>query len=244
MPPPRRNLRYNTACKSFAAHLATTLKSSGIQQTTAAPPAHRGRRLVSRLAVASVVAFVAGFLWFVTQVPMSEVPFEGKADGIVALTGGPDRITEAVELLAAGRGKRMLITGVNPTTRMEEIARQLPRYEAQFNCCIDLDRSALNTIGNAVETRRWAQEQKFKSLVIVTARIHMPRALAELEHQMPDVTLIPYPVITERQRAEPWWTNYASTRALVVEYLKYLAAGVRMRLDWIVAVNPRATQNV
>ena len=173
---------------------------------------------------------------------MTETPFEGKADGIVALTGGPDRITEAVELLAAGRGKRMLITGVNPATRMEEIVRQLPRYESQFNCCVDLDRSALNTIGNAVEAKRWAQERGFKSLVVVTSRIHMPRALAELEHQLPDVTLIPYPVITERQRAEPWWTNYASTRALVFEYLKYLAAGLRMKLDWVVATHTPAGQ--
>ena len=122
------------------------------------------------------MALIAGFAWYVSLVPMSETPFEGKADGIVALTGGPERITEAVELLAAGRGKRMLITGVNPTTKMEEIARQLPSFEAQFNCCVDLDRSALNTIGNAVETRRWARERGFKSLVIVTSRVHMPRA--------------------------------------------------------------------
>ena len=190
------------------------------------------------------MALIAGFAWYVSLVPMSETPFEGKADGIVALTGGPERITEAVELLAAGRGKRMLITGVNPTTKMEEIARQLPSFEAQFNCCVDLDRSALNTIGNAVETRRWARERGFKSLVIVTSRVHMPRALAELEHEMPDVTLIPYPVITDRQRAEPGWTSSASMRAFVVEYLKYLAAGVRRKLDGFVVANSRPAQNV
>ncbi len=210
--------------------------------TTTVRRSHRGRRFSVWLVVGAGLALAAGFGWYVSLVPMTETPFEGKADGIVALTGGPDRITEAVELLAAGRGKRLLITGVNPATRMEEIARLLPRYEAQFNCCIDLDRSALNTIGNAVETRRWARELGFKSLVIVTSRIHMPRALAELEHQLPDVTLIPYPVITERQRAEPWWTNFASTRALVFEYLKYIAAGIRMKLDRVVALNVPAVR--
>ena len=39
-----------------------------------------------------------------------------KADGIVVLTGGPPAIPEAVELLAAERGKRLLITGVHRAT--------------------------------------------------------------------------------------------------------------------------------
>ena len=99
-----------------------------------------------------------------------------------------------------------------------------------FTCCIDLDRSATNTIGNAVETRRWVRDRGFRSLVVVTSAYHMPRALAELEHQMPDVTLIPFPVVTDKQRAEPWWSNFQSARTLAFEYVKYLAAVVRMRV--------------
>jgi uncharacterized SAM-binding protein YcdF (DUF218 family) len=100
-----------------------------------------------------------------------------------------------------------------------------------FDCCIDIDRSAINTIGNAVETRRWARERGFHSLIIVTSSYHMPRALAEISHQLPDATLLPFPVTTERQRAEPWWSNAGSARMLVSEYLKYLVAIVRMRFD-------------
>lgn len=195
-----------------------------------------GRRVAATLIIAGAAALCAGFLWYAALYPANEGAFEKKADGIVALTGGPDRINDAVELLAAGRGKRLLITGVNPTTKMEELARLLPRYEAMFSCCIDLDRSALNTIGNAVETRRWAVERGFKSLIVVTSRFHMPRALAELEHQLPDVVLIPYPVVSDKQRSEPWWTSFPAARALAFEYLKYLAAAVRMKFDWIVAV--------
>jgi uncharacterized SAM-binding protein YcdF (DUF218 family) len=173
---------------------------------------------------------VAGFLWYVTLIDQEAAP-EGSVDAIVALTGGPERIGEAVEQLAAGRGKRLLITGVNRATNVDALARLVPHYEALFDCCIDIDRTAVNTIGNAVETRRWARERGFHSLMVVTSSYHMPRALAEISHQLPDATLLPFPVTTERQRAEPWWSNPGSARMLVSEYLKYLVAIVRMRFD-------------
>ena len=56
---------------------------------------------------ALAVAFVAGFLWFVATVPTEEVSINRPADGIVVLTGGASRIADAIELLAAGRGKRL-----------------------------------------------------------------------------------------------------------------------------------------
>jgi uncharacterized SAM-binding protein YcdF (DUF218 family) len=182
------------------------------------------------LLVVPPVALLAGFLWYVTLVDREAAP-EGRVDAIVALTGGPERIGEAVEQLAAGRGKRLLITGVNRATNVDALARLVPRYEALFDCCIDIDRSAINTIGNAVETRRWARERGFHSLMVVTSSYHMPRALAEISHQLPNATLLPFPVTTERQRAEPWWSNPGSARMLVSEYLKYLVAIVRMRFD-------------
>jgi uncharacterized SAM-binding protein YcdF (DUF218 family) len=176
------------------------------------------------------LAFVAGFFWFTGQIPGVDATFDRSADGIVALTGGRERIGDAVELLAAGRGKRLLITGVHPSTRAEELSRFVPRYNAMFSCCIDLDRSAMNTIGNAIETRRWARQRGFRSLLIVTSAYHMPRALAEVAHQLPDVTLVAFPVVTEKQRTEPWWSNSQSAKTLAIEYVKFLAAVVRMRV--------------
>ena len=124
--------------------------------------------------------------------PTTEVALRRNADGIVVLTGGAFRISDALELLAAGRGQRLLITGVNPATRSREISRLVPEHQRWFACCVDLDHSAINTIGNAIETRRWAKARGFKSLIVVTSNFHMPRAMAELAHQLPDVTLVPY----------------------------------------------------
>ena len=55
-----------------------------------------------------------------------------RADGIVALTGGASRVVDAVELLASGHGRRLLITGVNRTTHSGELARLAPDYERLF----------------------------------------------------------------------------------------------------------------
>ena len=181
--------------------------------------------------VGGLAAFGLGFFWFITQVPSEEIRLSDKADGIVVLTGAASRIPDSIELLTSARGQRVLITGVNRTTTAKEIATLTSLNERVFKCCVDLDRSALNTLGNAIETRRWARDRNFHSLIIVTSNWHMPRAMAEIEHQIPDAKLIAYPVVSEKIKGEPWWSSSGTARLLLSEYLKYIFAVMRMRID-------------
>jgi uncharacterized SAM-binding protein YcdF (DUF218 family) len=190
-------------------------------------------RMTIGLAVAVVLLLSLGFAAFVWRLPAEEIKLTAKADGIVALAGGSSRVADAMELLAAERGQRLLISGANRATTLAEISRFNPDYARVVRCCVDFDRS-LNTLGNAVETRRWAQDRGFHSLIVVTSNYHMPRALAEIAHQLPDVTLVPFPVVSDQLRAQPWWSNAATVRLLISEYLKYLFAQTRM------LVSPRA----
>jgi uncharacterized SAM-binding protein YcdF (DUF218 family) len=187
--------------------------------------------LTMATAAVGAVLLAGGFLWFVFNIPAEDTILGPKADGIVVLTGAAARIPDAIELLAAERGKRLLISGVHRDTSAREIARLTPLYSKFFTCCIDLDRSALNTFGNAIETRRWAKEHNFNSLIIVTSNWHMPRAMVELQHQLPETTLIPYSVVSEKIKTESWLHNGEILRLLMSEYLKYLFAVVRMRID-------------
>jgi uncharacterized SAM-binding protein YcdF (DUF218 family) len=196
--------------------------------TSAATRKKRGAALTVLALV--FVAAAAGFVGFLSQLRGTEAKPSRTADGIVVLTGGSSRVSDAMELLADGYGKRLLISGVHPASGASDISRSLSDNQSLLNCCVDLDRSAINTRSNAAETRRWAHERGFKSLIVVTSNYHMPRAIVELSHAMPDITLIPFAVVGDKWREEPWWSNGATVRLLLSEYVKYVAAEVRVRL--------------
>jgi uncharacterized SAM-binding protein YcdF (DUF218 family) len=185
--------------------------------------------IVAMLAIAVVIAGL-GFVGFLAQLRGAETKPERQADGIVVLTGGASRVSDAVDLLAGGYGKRLLISGVHPTNDASDISRSLPESKSFINCCVDLDHSAINTRSNAAQTKRWVHERGFKSVIVVTSNYHMPRAIVELSHAMPDIDLIPYAVVGEKWRDEPWWTGGPTLRLLLFEYVKYVAAEVRVRL--------------
>jgi uncharacterized SAM-binding protein YcdF (DUF218 family) len=195
----------------------------------AAPRGWLRAAIVAGLGIVFVGAAI-GFVGFLSQLRVAEIRPERKADGIVVLTGGSSRVSDAMELLAGGYGKRLLISGVHPTNAASDISRSLPDNQALLRCCVDLDRSAVNTRSNAAEARRWAHERGFKSLIVVTSNYHMPRAIVELSHAMPDVALLPFAVVGDKWREEPWWTSGATLRLLLSEYVKYVAAEVRVRL--------------
>ena len=183
-----------------------------------------------RVCTIFAVALAGGFLVFahtVSIMPAASPP--GQADGIVALTGDEERISEAVRLLAEGRGSRLLISGVNKTTYAPQIISMNTgvREEAGlFRCCIDLGKHALNTEDNAYETTAWARSRGFHSLIVVTSTYHMPRALIELRQSMPEVELVPYPVKSPRMETE-WWTDSRTAWVLCKEYLKFVTVSVR-----------------
>lgn len=186
--------------------------------------------IVSTIALAFVGA-AAGFVAFLSQLRGAEIAPSRKADGIVVLTGGSSRVSDAMELLAAGYGRRLLISGVHPTSTASDISRTLPENQSFMTCCVDLDRTALSTRGNAAEARRWAEGRRFKSLIVVTSNYHMPRALVEFSHAMPQTALIPFAVVGDKWREEPWWISAPTLRLLLLEYVKYIAAELRVRLE-------------
>jgi uncharacterized SAM-binding protein YcdF (DUF218 family) len=175
-----------------------------------------------RLIASLIALYLAGFVIFVTNLPkpVSDAP---PAEGIVALTGGDERLAAAVQLLESNRGRRLLITGVHRSTTKDQLKR-LAHGGARFDCCADLGYEAENTRGNAQEAARWARAHRFKSLIVVTARYHMPRSLTEFEAAMPGVALMPYPVEPQDIDLNGWWRDLRALRVLQGEYLKYLAS--------------------
>lgn len=187
----------------------------------------RGIKIALRTLAALTAVFAAGFVLFWSQIERAPNGQVRRADGIVALTGGEARIPEAVKLLSQGKGRRLLISGVNPSTTRKELAVLTPNSAHLFRCCVDVDQVAQDTIGNADETSAWVRQRRFRSLIVVTASYHMPRSLAELRRTLPEVELIPYPVQPRNVHVNAWWEHPGTMQLLLMEYVKFMPAFAR-----------------
>ena len=230
----------DSACEAFGWPWATLSdqevpQTAAVRMTRERASFRRGIRLLriaAGLAVLGMLALAGGFLAFVAVVEQAERPSLDGVDGIVAMTGGSQRVGDAIDLLAAGHGRRLLISGVNERTTRDEIVRLNPAQEQWITCCVDLDYRARNTIGNAIETRRWMRRHRFETVAVVTSSYHMPRTLVELRHALRDgETLIPYPVVADGLDVGRWWADPAVTRLLGAEYLKFLVAWARTQVE-------------
>lgn len=172
-----------------------------------------------------ILIWGVGLLAFVGRVAQSTPPPEPVvADGVVALTGASDaRITAAMKLLETGKARRMLISGVNPQASRADIRGVAKATRRLYDCCVDLGFQALDTVGNARETARWARRHNYRSLIVVTSDFHMPRAMLELRSALPGVNITPYPVRSAELNARRWWRTQDGARRMTLEYCKYLA---------------------
>ena len=185
-------------------------------------------RIIAAAACIALFAFVGGFVVFASSVAQYGVSDGVAGDGIVVLTGGEHRLSEAARLLAEGKGKRLLISGANRLATREDLHRKSGLSAALFECCVDIGYDAHTTSGNAQETKAWASDRGFGKLIIVTSSYHMPRSLAELARVMPGSALVPYPVVSRNLHAERWWLHAATARLLFTEYVKFLPSAARL----------------
>jgi uncharacterized SAM-binding protein YcdF (DUF218 family) len=182
------------------------------------------------LAAFLVLALIwaCGLMAFAARVQQSTPqPDPPAADGIVVLTGANsnERIAAAVDLLAAHRGRRVLVSGVDRRVSREELRTASNTVRRLYDCCVDLGFNSVDTVTNARETAEWAKAMRYRSLTIVTTDYHMPRAMLELRAVLrpPQVTLQSYAVPTAILKSRQWWRSPRAARLMVVEYCKYLA---------------------
>jgi uncharacterized SAM-binding protein YcdF (DUF218 family) len=194
------------------------------------------RRRFARLAGAFLLLlliWLGGLLYFTTLIPDSVADPTSPTDGIVVLTGGSERLREGLQLLADGKAKRLLISGVYREASLDDLLRDAPVGLSQGTraCCITVGYRAGNTLGNATEAAEWAAANGIHSLRLVTADYHMPRSLLEFSHALPDALIVPHPVFPEQVKSKEWWLWPGTASLVVSEYHKYLAARMRSWID-------------
>lgn len=183
---------------------------------------------ITRLFMLTMAAAFGGFLLFAIHVTSLKPPSSpGPAEAIVVLTGGTARIEAAVQLLKSGRGDRLLISGANPVAGLADIRHAAGGDAQLFDCCVDIDYVALDTIGNAEESAKWVRGNAFRSVIVVTNNYHMPRSLLEMRRHLGDAVLEPYPVVNRGMDRGEWLIHPHAIRVLSTEYIKYVAAAAR-----------------
>lgn len=187
------------------------------------------RQLVVLLGTLAAL-WLVGLFWFAQQIPDAVGDPTTKTDAIVVLTGGSQRVEGGLQLLAAGMGKTLFVTGVFPRVTVPDLLRSAKAPES-LACCIVLGHAADNTAGNAVETADFMRKQTYHSLRLVTSAYHMPRGLLEFTRAMPDVTIVPNPVFAGNVKQRQWWEWPGTLALIVTEYTKYLVAVVR---PWVI----------
>ncbi|HSK41055.1 MAG TPA: YdcF family protein [Arenibaculum sp.] len=197
------------------------------------------RRWALALVLALALAWLAGLVWFAETIarPSSSMPAadERPTDAIVVLTGGSERLTTGLELLGRGLASTVFVSGVHQGVGIGDLLRasRLPpdqpadRLADRLECCVVLGYAAGDTAGNAAETAAWMRARGYRSLRLVTANYHMRRSLLEFRMMMPDLEIVPHPVMPDSVRVREWWRWPGTASLILGEYHKFLFTALR-----------------
>ena len=184
-------------------------------------------RIIKILSFCFVLILIIGVANYIFALTRFDQAQNISVDAAIVLTGGPDRLSDAAQLLSSGATKHLLISGVGGRADLDDLVRVAPALAPYASCCIDLGHQALNTRGNAEEAAAWARDRRYKSLAIVTAGFHLPRAMLEFRAILPTMDLYPYRAgMSLRQQIRNG--SFGNLYAMCLEPVKYLAALLRI----------------
>ncbi len=163
--------------------------------------------------------WVIGFIAFSCYaIGMKYRPTE-TAEAIVALTGGNDRIKEAIRLLEEDKAPKLFISGVNGNVTGFHLLKEVSK-ETQEK--IELGYKAKTTRMNAVETAEWVQKNNIHTIILVTSFYHMPRSLLEVKRAIPNLKVSPFAVFPKSFGENTDWLHTRYAWQLFLEYHKFL----------------------
>ena len=179
-------------------------------------------RLIFSIFFSFLLVWFGGYLWYINKLTSGELTVNEKTDAIVVLTGGQNRLNVAIKLLEDGLAEKLYISGVDEKVTRAELLNLLGSKKELEECCIESGNQAEDTVGNAIETLKWLENNNIKTLRVVTSLEHMPRAMVEFKRFIPKIKFIEHPVGSWR----PENINYFS---LSQEYSKYIISLLRAK---------------
>lgn len=165
------------------------------------------RKRVLQVGVFITFCILSGLLWRVwdqevhrvTQYPVGAWTESQQAECAIVLTGEKSRLGEGFDLLYRNQVKRLIISGVNPTSHLEEIFPNIIFYGKIEPENIILEKSSKTTYGNAQQTLPIVETLKCHDIILVTSRLHMYRSLQTFKATYPaDIPIYPRGTVGRR----------------------------------------------
>lgn len=191
------------------------------------------RRLRLLLVAVLIAGLAIAFAWgwgltrFAAAIPDTVADSETTTDAIVVLTGGSERLTTGMSLLARGRASRVFVSGVHPDVDRDAMVRGAGGVADDLIDRVDIGHGARDTAGNAGETAGWMRRHGYRSLRLVTASYHMPRSLLEFRQALPEAIIIPNPVFPAHVKQARWWAWPGTATLIIGEFNKFLWSASR-----------------
>ena len=117
---------------------------------------------------------------------------------IAILTGDKNRIKMGINLAQELGCKNVLISGVHTKTNLKDINKFQLRNVKPNDIDSTIGYSALNTVGNVLETSRWCKKNNFKNVIVVTSDYHVPRVVLEFLNLRNNKNMVFYGVRSEK----------------------------------------------
>ena len=176
--------------------------------------------MIARFVSFLLLIYALGFILFAVTLG-HPAKAEVTTDAIIVITGGTGRIEHAMEVLADGKAKRVLIAGADPSVTKKDLINRLGGKGRLVRCCVDLGSESVDTRSNAEEAQRWLAKHKYKSVRLITNDWHMRRAGYEFRRVLGGK----YEVVRDAVRTEPGFAT------LFAEYNKYLLRRLAVWID-------------
>lgn len=151
------------------------------------------------------------------------------ADAAIALSGGGrGRVTDTVSIFEKGYAKWLVVTNMPlnvPGVResFAELARREAVWQGMSEESILIAPGVVRTTyEEALAVRRLAQEQGWRTLLVVTDPFHTRRTRLIFRDAFrgTDLTIVVRPVRNHRYQPDTWWRDRDSLRETWTEYLK------------------------
>ncbi len=185
-------------------------------------------RLIKIIIVVLFGGWMSGFIIFAHRINDYKTDTSTFTQAVIALTGGKNRILEAVNVYKKGMANKVFISGVSRNVSWEMIKKR-QKIELINDDDITIGYRAKNTIGNAKETVAWLKKNKIKSIRLVTSNYHMARSIAEFKLKDEKLKIIPHPVYSDRVEKK-WWKSWHTFSLIFKEYNKFLYVYIRSNI--------------